>query len=108
MIRYICDHCGMPFGTPRMVQCRETLGDGITRTYTEAHCPSCGCDSLSDADPCPKCGDAKLAEEILCKRCRDELKARITAFADTLTAEEEQQFDDWMDGDTITNRRRWT
>ena len=108
MIRYICDHCGTPFDTPLITQYRETLPDNAVRTYTEAHCPICGCDSFSDADRPPKCGGAKLAEEILCKRCRDELKARVTAFADTLTAEEEQQFDDWMDGDTITRKRMWT
>ena len=37
-----------------------------------------------------------------------DFKKRLTEFADSLTAEEEQQVDDWMDGDTITNRRNWT
>lgn len=107
MIHYICDHCGTPFDTPLITQYSEILSDGIIRTYDEAHCPICGCYSFSAADLCPKCGEAKMKEEILCKRCRDELKASVTAFADTLTAEEEQQLDDWMDGDTITNRRNW-
>ena len=44
----------------------------------------------------------------LCDDCRKSLLDRLTEFADGLTAEEEQQVDDWMDGDTITNRRNWT
>ena len=43
----------------------------------------------------------------LCGSCRKDLLRRFTAFADTLTAEEEAQLDDWLDGDTITNRRNW-
>ena len=43
----------------------------------------------------------------LCRACRGDLLRRFTAFADTLTAEEEDQLDDWLDGDTITNRRTW-
>ena len=107
MIRYLCDHCGTPFDEPVTRHYTETLGE-FTRPYTEAVCPICGCDSFSDADLCPKCGEAKLAEETLCKRCRDALHSRIIDFADTLTAEEEAQLDDWMDGDSITSRRNWT
>jgi len=107
MIHYICDHCDTPFDEPVVVAHREDLGE-FTREYFDGVCPICGCDSFSDADICPKCGDAKLTKEILCKRCRDELKQRFTDFADTLTAEEEQQLDDWLDGDTITNRRNWS
>ena len=28
-------------------------------------------------------------------------------FCDSLTAEEEEQLDDWMDGDSIKSRREW-
>lgn len=107
MIRYICDHCGTPFDEPVTTRYRERIAEGIFREYTESHCPICGCEDFSPADLCPKCGEAKLEPEILCKRCRDELKSSILYFFDTLTAEEESQFDDWMEGDTITHRKDW-
>lgn len=106
MIRYICDHCGTPFDAPTVIRGVEYLGE-FDRPYTEEHCPICGCEDFSPADLCPKCGEAKLEPEILCKRCRDELKSSILNFFDTLTAEEESQFDDWMEGDTITHRKDW-
>ena len=106
MIHYICDHCGTPFDEPVTAHHAENLGE-FCRAYETQACPICGCDSFSPADLCPKCGEAKLAEETLCKRCRDELKNRVIRFFDTLTAEEEAQFDDWMDGDTVTHRKDW-
>jgi hypothetical protein len=35
------------------------------------------------------------------------LKKKIINFFDYMTAEEEEQFDIWMDGDSIVNRRKW-
>ena len=40
-------------------------------------------------------------------RRREALLARITNFFDTLTCEEESQFDEWMDGDSVSDRRHW-
>jgi len=106
MIHYICDHCDTPFDEPVVVAHRENLGE-FTREYFDGVCPICGCDSFSDADLCPKCGEAKMATEILCKRCRDEFIKRIDDKFSDCTAEEEELFDELMDGDTITNRRNW-
>lgn len=106
MIHYICDHCGVAFDAPATHTVTESLGE-FARTYTEEACPICGCDSFSEADLCEKCGEPKLTGELLCKRCRDELKAKFTAFADHLTAEEEAQLDEWLDGDSVTNRKAW-
>ena len=44
------------------------------------------------------------AGHVLCQSCRKSLKRRVTEFFDTLTPEEEQQFDAWMDGRSITER----
>lgn len=107
MIHYICDHCGVPFDTPAVHTVTEHLGE-FSRAYTEEACPICGCDSFAEADLCEKCGEPKLTVEPLCKRCRDQLRARFIDFADTLTAEEEAQLDDWLDGESVTNRRSWT
>lgn len=106
MIRYICDYCDARFDEPEAVHYVEVSGD-FKRRYTEYFCPICGEESFSEADSCPKCGEAKLTTDTLCRDCRKSLLDRLTEFADGLTAEEEQQLDDWMDGDTITNRRSW-
>ena len=106
MIRYICDYCDARFDEPEAVHYVEVNGD-FKRRYTEYFCPSCGEESFSEADSCPKCGEAKLTTDTLCRACRKDLLNRFTAFADSLTAEEEQQVDDWMDGDSIKSRREW-
>ena len=106
MIRYICDYCGARFDRPEAVNYVEVNGD-FKRRYTEYFCPICGEESFSEADECPKCGEAKLTTDTLCRDRRKDLLKRFTVFADELTAEEETQMDTWLDGDTITNRRKW-
>ena len=106
MIRYICDYCDARFDEPEAVHYVEVNGD-FKRRYTEYFCPICREESFSEADSCPKCGEAKLTTDTLCRACRKDLLNRFTAFADSLTAEEEQQVDDWMDGDSIKSRREW-
>lgn len=109
MVNYKCDSCGAFFDKPTIVHHSETLGDGWKRGWIEEQCPICGCDSFQDAAQCPQCEEPMPAHcGVLCGKCRASLKERFTAFADELTAEEEQQIDDWMDGDSITNRRNWT
>lgn len=106
-INYRCDYCGVYFETPNMVHHSEKVGDWI-RGYNEELCPICGSDSFHDAASCPQCGDPMPAhEQHLCLACRKTLKKRFLAFAADLTPHEEAQIDDWMDGDTITNRRNW-
>ena len=107
MIRYICDYCDARFDEPESVNYVDVMGD-FKRRYTEYLCPICGEESFSEADSCPKCGEAKLTTDTLCRDCRKDLLRRFTAFADSLTAEEEQQVDDWLEGDSITNRKKWT
>ena len=106
MVNYQCDHCGVFFDTPTAIHHGE-WDDGRIRMYSEHVCPICGCDSFQEATTCPQCQQPMPIEYPLCSVCRNSLKARIVAFADELTAEEEPQLDEWMDGDTITNRRKW-
>lgn len=105
-MKYQCEACGVFLDRPITVSHTERVGDW-TRTYTEDVCPVCGvADCLTKADDC-ECGRPKAAAERLCGTCTESLKERVCAFFDALTADEEEQFDDWMDGDTITNRRTW-
>lgn len=107
MIHYRCDYCGVFFDEPTAAHHAESL-NGHIRRYSEEQCPACGCDSFSEVNECPGCQKPKLTTDRFCYPCRKALKTRVIDFFDTLTAEEEQQFDDWMDGDTVTNRRDWS
>lgn len=106
MNRWICNCCGTVFDEPRKRVTTEWI-DGHLRTDTELICPLCGEPYIDPVVPCPGCDGFKFPEEILCKDCRKDLLQLITSFADDLTAEQEQQFNDWMDGDIIENRRKW-
>ena len=74
---------------------------------TPLECPACESTLVEPADACPTCGGPMRPRDSLCRTCRRALLVRITDFFDTLTYEEEAQFDDWMDGCSITDRRRW-
>jgi hypothetical protein len=105
---YQCNYCQVAFNEPTIVSYTEHLGEGVTRTYKEERCPVCGCNSFEEVDECIQCGRPTPLGEILCKRCKRGLKKKIINFFDYMTAEEEEQFDIWMDGDSIVNRRKWT
>ena len=108
MIRYICENCGTVFDEPHRRKYTEALGE-FTYTYTEETCPACGEDLFEAVELCPRCGDRyKLCGEILCKECRTDLLRRVIDFADGLTAEEEAQLDEWLDGASIEERRKWS
>ena len=102
MSRFICDVCGTGFDRPVKRTYREVI-DGRSRIDEELLCPICLNDHYSPASAC-MCGAPIHDGEHLCRRCRADLLQRVTAFADTLTAEEEAQFDDWMDGASIQER----
>ena len=105
MIQFICEECGNPFRIPAQKRYKENLGEFI-REYTIDTCPYCGCEEFTAADAC-QCGRAKYTGEILCVDCMVDLKNRFMAFADELTEDEEKQVDEWMDGSSITERRKW-
>lgn len=104
---YICDICNEEFAEPIAV--KEMNGDGEHR-WEEIFlcCPICMESHYSAVDSCPVCDGWKLSGDKLCKPCRTRLKERFIAFADELTAEEEEQFDDWLDGVSVTERKKWS
>lgn len=104
---YICDVCGTAFDAPIPIQARNTDGERIW-TETERICPICAtAERFNPADLC-QCSGWKPKGDILCTTCRAVLLRRFAAFADELTADEEEQLDAWLDGDTIKNRGKWT
>lgn len=97
-----CYECGAVFDEPHII--REYVPtDRGDELYTTAECPHCG-EAFGDANLC-QCGEYKFEDEILCEKCRKGLLARFIEFADGLTAEEEEQLDRWLDGNSITDRK---
>ena len=104
---YLCELCGVAFDQPvtrsyidRSVDCRATIYETL--------CPVCGEPYIEEADSCPGCDGFKFADERLCRKCRAGLLKKFRAFADELTAEEEEQLDDWLDGESIKDRGKWS
>lgn len=103
---YKCMDCGLVFDEP--MERREKVHTQVEpEIYVEYVCPDCLNTEIAEADLCPECGSAKYKDEILCRDCREDLLDRVKAFFDGFTAEEEEQFDEWMDGRSITDRREW-
>ena len=103
---YICDICDVVFAEP--VAVKEINGNGEHR-WEEIFlcCPICMESHYSTVDECPVCDDWKMSGDRLCKPCRNRLKEKFIAFAGELTAPEEEQLDDWLDGVSVTERRKW-
>ena len=104
---YRCDDCGEVFNYPSAVKngFSHPFGDEI---FTEDGCPFCGSLELTSVVYCD-CGiHLKPKSAHLCKPCRIKLLGKVRSFFGTLTIEEEAQFDDWMDGNSITDRDFWT
>ena len=104
---YLCENCGASFAHPFVREYTDQTVD-CKATFRECLCPNCFMPYIEEANSCPGCDGFKFRDEILCKKCRADLLKRFTAFADELTAEQEQQLDEWLDGDTIENRRKWS
>lgn len=104
----ICRDCGAQFRKAAQRPDGFTHAFGVER-YTSPCCPDCGSDDISsDMEPCENCNEQlRPRGEFLCRSCKATLIQKISAFFDTLTAEEEEQFDAWMDGNSITDRKNW-
>ena len=104
---YLCDNCGRAFEHPFFEEYIDQTVD-CKAAFREVLCPICYEPYIDEAESCPGCDGYKFKGEILCKDCREALLDRIKDFADELTAEQEEQFNDWMDGDVIESRGRWS
>lgn len=104
---YKCEICSVCFDEPRRIH--SSFGDGeVTRDYWSEVCPICGDHYFAKAEWCENChGGTRFSDEKLCKACRKDLLSRINAFMDELTYSEVQQFDDWMDGYSLEDRKKW-
>lgn len=105
-MKYLCDICNTSFEEPLVIERPERLGEWFSTDRQEL-CPICAQPHFSEVDECA-CGGVRRLHEIMCRDCRRALLKRVADFFDTMTSEEEAQFDDWMDGDSITERNRWT
>lgn len=104
---YICNNCGAPFSEPVVVGAGFWHGLGFHREYEE-QCPYCNSDDFDDADTCPNCNvSLRRTSDFVCPGCRTDLLRRFNAFADELTAEEEEELDRLLDGNSVKNRKSW-
>lgn len=103
----ICKDCNAVFESPLAIKSGfdHAFGHEVEWEYV---CPFCGSPEFTDAIPCENCNTGWLQDgEHLCIRCRAALARKVRAFADRLTEGEELQFDEWMDGMSITDRKNW-
>ena len=106
MMHYICERCGADFAEPRVHTCVDRSA-GCRTVVREYLCPECGQPDIVHADLCPKCEKPKPEDQRLCRECMGSLIRRFCAFADELTAEEEEALDDLLDGESVTARHDW-
>lgn len=101
-----CTTCGVYFDAPLVREGSDpTVAPGYR--YREELCPICGQPHIEEAAVCPECGDYMPAGHILCRGCRADLSCRFTDFLDRLTADEEKQLDEWLDGRSVTEREKF-
>ena len=105
---FICNDCGTTFSDPKRVQDGFPHAFGVER-YTENVCPQCESGNYEPGVPCgnPSCALPMRPTDHICTACRRVLHRNICKFFDGLTAAEEEQFNDWMDGDVIQSRKGW-
>lgn len=94
---YKCLNCGNVFEEPKRI------GHYYNVEYV---CPNCDSECYQEVDRCgnPGCLNYKAWNNKLCVACAAELKNKVKNFFDSFTEEEEEQFDEWMDGCSITDR----
>ena len=102
---YRCNFCSAVF-TEYNILYEGVETDLGTEVYTTHICPVCGCDDYEEVEPCV-CGKAKSKDKVLCFDCRRFLKLKLANFAEFLTAEEEEQMDAWLDGNSIADWRKF-
>ena len=107
---YICSHCDIPYDAPLAVRETEDLsGEGHYFTRTDFLCPLCGypADLANDlADLCD-CSEWKSKFRPTCAACHKKLLELFNAFADELTAGQEQDLDDLLDGVSVADRKKF-
>lgn len=101
---YRCEDCGAIFCAPMVHSFSENVG-GVRRVYTELVCPGCSdSTNYNEIDKC-QCGTMKDKSHNLCEKCRISLRNRFIDFLNQLTTEEEEQIDEWLDGNSVRDRR---
>ena len=103
---FVCLDCGAKFDEPLVEDCGFVHEFGYQKAWSD-RCPHCGSGEYIPTTDCPKCNAEMPSTVTLCDDCRAALLEKVNAFFDELTEEEEDQFDEWMDGNSIKSRKRW-
>ena len=102
---YLCNECFKAFEEPNTIYEKVNTDLGV-EVYTTTECPHCGGNEYARADYCT-CGNAKFKDDPLCFDCRRLLAAKFAVFMDCLTEEEAEQLDAWLDGNSVTDWRKF-
>lgn len=101
---FYCVDCESLFENPNRV--KEGFDHWFgTEAYIDDVCPFCGGEAV-ECHIC-ECGGYMTPNDKLCSSCRKDLAGRFAEFCDTLTAEQEEQLDTWLDGNSVTDRSKF-
>lgn len=103
---YACGSCHRVFAEPKEELDSFGHAFGIERCWRPV-CPHCGSTAIELPVLCPKCGDWMAPHRPLCPDCTEDLLDRVNGFFAALTGAELAQFDMWMDGNSIRDRKKW-
>ena len=105
---WICRDCGEVFPEPLEVDASFDHAFGREKATVMA-CPNCQEGDIITATDCKKRGCRGYCPPLqkLCRHCREDLKKRVCDFFDTMTAEEEYTFDEWMESGSVVDRHDW-
>lgn len=103
---YICNDCQKVFLAPDEEHTSFSHAFGIQRE-TSYLCPRCGSADFDEATCCPSCSGDMRASDVICRDCRNDLLIRLDMFFSRLSPAELDQFDEWMDGNSILDRKNW-
>ena len=107
---FYCNGCKNIFSEPARKSDWFHHKYGVSKRTTLA-CPFCESTEIEEAVPCgtPRCNTGFMHRgERICLDCRRDLLFRVCAFFGELSDEEIAVFDNWMDGNSITDRGCWT
>jgi len=100
----ICNSCGHTFeSAPYIPPHKRREYDPVL----EYGCPHCGSADIDEADEFPKCRNFMKKSDRLCVVFRTVLLARFKNFIGGLLPQEQDQLDDWIEGESVTNCEGW-
>lgn len=101
--------CGCTFTDPD--HRRDGFGHEFgTHWFLVPICPECSSEIIEECAECSnrcECTNPKKKEDYLCEDCKIELKEMFKGFLATLSEQEIEQLDEWLDGTSVKEVDKW-